>query len=98
MAYTWEPKWEEYIVEIDGIRFKTCRDKITGMIACPICIHAASKCLGLEKEPFKYNYENSFFFSEHDLIIHIREYHARGNNRSIILSNIKAVRGKGRKK
>jgi hypothetical protein len=82
MAYTWEPKWEKYRVEVDGIIIHTCRDKITGMIACPICIHAASTCLGLaDQKPPNYPLENSFFFSPYDLIIHIREYHGRGINR-----------------
>ncbi len=74
MAYTWEPRWEKYVVEINGIRIETCKDKITGMIACPICINAMEKCLGGEYIP-GYNYENSFFFSEEDLIRHIRDYH-----------------------
>ncbi|MEM0004689.1 MAG: hypothetical protein QXN97_05095 [Desulfurococcaceae archaeon] len=74
MAYTWEPKWEVFEVNLDGIKFKTCRDKITGLIACPICIHAASRCLG-EPEPRNYVYENSFFYSAEDLINHIKNYH-----------------------
>ncbi len=74
MAYTWEPRWEPYVVEVSGIRFRTCRDKITGMIACPICIHAYSKCLGGNDEP-GYETENSFFFRDEDVIKHIRDYH-----------------------
>ncbi|ADI32197.1 hypothetical protein Shell_1094 [Staphylothermus hellenicus DSM 12710] len=90
MAYTWEPKWEKYRVEVDGIILYTCRDKITGMIACPICIHAASTCLDLEKRrPRNYPVENSFFFSPYDLIIHIREYHARGLNKKYLASSEK---------
>ncbi len=88
MAYVWEPRWEPYIVEVNGIKIRTCRDKTTGMIACPICIHAASKCLELSKEPRNYNYENSFFFSPVDLIIHIREYHLRGKNAKILREKI----------
>ena len=94
MAYTWEPKWEKIVIEIDGIKITTCRDKITGMIACPICIHAASQCLGLEKMPLNYKYENSFFFTPRDLIIHIREYHARGTNMRILNEKITASSGK----
>ena len=74
MAYTWEPKWELFIVEIDGIRFRTCRDRITGLIACPVCIHAASKCMN-EPSPLNYQYENSFFYTVEDLIIHMKNYH-----------------------
>lgn len=81
MAYTWEPRWEKYLVEVDGIRFYTCRDRITGMIACPICINAYSKCLGGEEDP-KYHVENSFFFREEDLIKHIRDYHG-GRERGV---------------
>lgn len=74
MAYTWEPKWESYIVKADGIELKTCRDRITGLIACPICIHAASTCYG-DQKPSKYEYENSFFYTVEDLINHIKNYH-----------------------
>ncbi|MEM4481659.1 MAG: hypothetical protein QXK88_00750 [Desulfurococcaceae archaeon] len=74
MAYTWEPRWELFEVDHEGIRFRTCRDKITGLISCPICAHAASKCLG-ETPPVNYKYENSFFYSVEDLIEHIKGYH-----------------------
>jgi len=77
MAYTWEPKWEVFEVEVEGIRFRTCRDKITGLIACPICIHAASKCLG-EKTPLNYTYENAYFYTVEDLLKHIKGYHLEG--------------------
>jgi hypothetical protein len=77
MAYVWEPKWELFEVKADGIVFRTCRDRITGMIACPICIHAASKCMG-EPAPSNYPYENTFFYSVEDLIQHLKNYHARG--------------------
>ncbi len=74
MAYTWEPRWEVYEVDYHGVRFRTCRDKVTGLIACPICIHAASKCLG-ESQPQSYEYESSFFYSIEDLIEHLKGYH-----------------------
>jgi hypothetical protein len=75
MAYTWEPRWERFRVESHGIAFETCRDRITKMIACPICIHAASTCLGLGELPANYSVKNIFFFTVEDLIKHIREYH-----------------------
>lgn len=74
MAYTWEPKWESYVVKADGIEIRTCRDRITGLIACPICIHAASTCYD-DRKPDHYEYENSFFYTEEDLIYHIKNYH-----------------------
>ncbi|MEL9999931.1 MAG: hypothetical protein QXH02_00790 [Desulfurococcaceae archaeon] len=74
MAYTWEPKWEPFEVNREGVKFKTCKDRITGLIACPICVHAASKCLG-EPVPRDYKYENSFFYSVEDLIMHLKNYH-----------------------
>ncbi|OYT38639.1 MAG: hypothetical protein B6U89_05485 [Desulfurococcales archaeon ex4484_58] len=83
MAYTWEPRWEKIKIEKYGVIIHTCRDKITGMIACPICIHAASKCLGIEKIPATYKQKNIFFFTPEDLIIHIREYHTYGYLRKI---------------
>lgn len=61
-------------MDYEGIKFRTCRDKITGLIACPVCIHAASKCLG-EKPPSNYEYENSFFYTVEDLIEHLKGYH-----------------------
>ena len=77
MAYTWEPKWEVFEVDIEGIKFRTCRDRITGLIACPICIHAASKCLS-EKAPLIYTYENVFFYTVEDLLKHMKGYHLLG--------------------
>lgn len=74
MAYTWEPRWEIFEVEYEGMRFRTCRDRVTGLIACPICVHAASKCLG-EKLPEGYRTENSFFLTTKDLVEHIKSYH-----------------------
>ncbi len=44
------------------------------MIACPICINAVEKCLGGEAIS-GYKYEYSFFFTDEDLIKHIRDYH-----------------------
>ncbi len=76
MAYTWEPRWEPLKIEANGIVIHTCRDKVTKMIACPICIHAASKCLGKGPMPSNYKDKNVFFFTVDDLITHIREYHA----------------------
>jgi len=78
MAYTWEPRWEPYRVSVYGIMINTCRDKITKMIACPICIHAASKCLELTNKQPDYPEKLIFFFTEEDLITHIREVHGLG--------------------
>ena len=80
MALTWEPRWEPYLVNYAGIRIWTCRDKITGMIACPICINAAVECLNKEKGLTGSRYsegENTYFFSERDLILHIRAHYRR---------------------
>jgi hypothetical protein len=74
VAYAWEPRWEKYVVNRNGIIIHTCKDKVTGMIACPICINAAEKCLGGEHVA-EYKYDNSFFFTDEDLIRHIRDYH-----------------------
>ncbi|ADV65015.1 hypothetical protein [Desulfurococcus mucosus] len=82
MAYTWEPKWEPFKVSVAGMVFTTCRDRVTGLIACPICIHAVSKCLGGSQPP-SYQYENSFFFTVDDLISHLKTYHLRGWHRRI---------------
>ncbi|MEM1628983.1 MAG: hypothetical protein QXP02_05150 [Desulfurococcaceae archaeon] len=78
MAYTWEPRWEVFEVKTHGIELRTCRDKITGLIACPICIHAASKCLGQPAPSKEYEYENSFFYTVDDLIEHLKNYHYSG--------------------
>ncbi len=76
MSLTWEPRWEPIIIEYAGMRIRTCRDRITGMIACPICINAASTCLDLEKEVprHKKSIELNFFFTERDLIIHLKNH------------------------
>ncbi|MET1160425.1 MAG: hypothetical protein ABWW65_05635 [Thermoprotei archaeon] len=85
MAFTWEPRWEKIRIEAHGIIIHTCRDKITGMIACPICIDARSKCFSENpsttnnKELKKTTREETgymFFFTAEDLILHIRDYHA----------------------
>ena len=61
MSLQWEPEWEEVIVEESGIRLKVLRDKVTGLLACPIC--------GLGEDA-------SYFFTARDLIIHMLA-HAR---------------------
>ncbi len=76
MALTWEPRWESVVIEYAGVRIRTCRDRITGMIACPICIDAASICLGLPSSS-KYKrkrIEYTFFFSTRDLLLHIKSH------------------------
>jgi len=75
VAYSWEPRWERLVIESHGIIIQTCRDRITKMFACPICIHALSKCLGGSK-PSDYAEKHVFFFTAEDLITHIRDYHA----------------------
>ena len=37
MSLQWEPQWEEIIVKYKGVRLKALRDKVTGILACPIC-------------------------------------------------------------
>ena len=78
MSLTWEPRWEPYLVEYAGIRIWTCRDKITKMIACPICINAVRECLGgggLRGE--RKGIEYAFFYSARDLILHIKNHYRR---------------------
>uniref|UniRef100_A0A7C4D827 Uncharacterized protein n=1 Tax=Staphylothermus marinus TaxID=2280 RepID=A0A7C4D827_STAMA len=77
MAYTWEPRWESYRVNCYGVVIHTCRDKITKILACPICINALNTCLNSSNKLISIGEKkNVFFFTEEDLIIHIREYHA----------------------
>jgi len=83
LAYTWEPRWEKIRIEAHGITVNTCRDRITGMISCPICIHALSKCIDPSIKP-TYKTTNIFFFTPEDLLNHIREYHAKRSLRKII--------------
>jgi len=78
VAYSWEPRWEPVEIRAYGIVIRTCRDKITKMIACPICIHAASKCLGEGVKPANFKEKQIFFFTVEDLVLHIRERHAMG--------------------
>lgn len=79
MSLTWEPRWEPYLVNYAGMRFWTCRDKITKMIACPICINAVESCLKEDKRNVmstrkKVDIEGAFFFNERDLINHIKSH------------------------
>lgn len=74
LSFSWEPRWEKIIVESHGVVVRTCRDKITKMIACPICINAASACLN-EENSEEYEPRLIFFYSFEDLIQHIRDYH-----------------------
>ena len=85
MAYTWEPRWEPVKIESHGIVIRTCRDRVTGMMACPICLNAASTCLG-EDGKTSGKGEHLFFFTVDDLIIHIRDYHAKRFLRRILRS------------
>ncbi|MCX8199248.1 MAG: hypothetical protein N3E36_04365 [Sulfolobales archaeon] len=77
MSLTWEPKWEAITIEYEGVRIKTCRDRITGMIACPICINAASTCLEGGRAGFRSRSSLSyvFFFTAKDLIHHLKNHH-----------------------
>ncbi len=76
MSLTWEPKWEAVFIEYEGVRIRTCRDRITGMIACPVCIDAASTCLNEGKKGIRgrssLNYV--FFFTARDLIQHLKNH------------------------
>ena len=76
MSLTWEPRWEPIVVEYAGMRIRTCRDRITGMIACPICVNAASTCLNIGKDTISYKgkIDLNFFFTERDLIIHLKNH------------------------
>jgi hypothetical protein len=59
---SWEPEWEERVIEHLGIRVKAKVDRSTGLIECPIC--------GRGDKPF-------YTFSSRDLILHLLA-HARG--------------------
>lgn len=76
MSLTWEPRWEPVVIEYAGIRIRTCRDRITGMIACPICINALATCLDLGKGIPKNKGMNEliFFFTKRDLIFHLKNH------------------------
>ncbi|MEM0377929.1 MAG: hypothetical protein QXF49_02290 [Thermosphaera sp.] len=78
MAYTWEPRWEPMRFESNGIIITTCRDKVTGLIACPICLNADATCNSKNTHHSDTRGELSFFFSIDDLIEHIRVFHGRG--------------------
>lgn len=84
MSYTWEPKWAEYHIEANGIILRTCIDKITGLIACPICINAKEVCLDKSAKPSRAQRATSastqggsYFFTVDDLISHLKTYHLR---------------------
>lgn len=78
MSYTWEPKWEKIKIEDHGIELYTCIDRITNLIACPICLNARKVCIE-GSSPGKFaGTSGSFFFSPEDLINHIRAFHVRG--------------------
>jgi hypothetical protein len=78
LAYTWEPKWEAVRLESNGIILNTCREKVTGLIACPICLNASFTCLGKSATHAEMKGEVSLFFSIDDLIEHIKNFHTRG--------------------
>ena len=56
MSLQWDPQWEEVVVDVEGIRVKVLRDRVTGLIACPIC--------GTGEKA-------SYFFSPRDLVNHL---------------------------
>lgn len=61
-------------MESHGISIRTCRDKITKLIACPICLNAAIYCLD-EENSERYEPRLIFFYTPEDLMSHIRDYH-----------------------
>lgn len=90
MSYTWEPKWTEHRIEANGIVLRTCIDKITGLIACPICINAKEACLDKSGKPSRVHratttapHGGSYFFTVDDLISHLKAYHLRNWEKKI---------------
>ncbi len=78
MAYTWEPRWKPIRVEYEGMVVHTCMDRITGMIACPICIDAYHTFLSGSGEGGGGGKENYvFFYTEKDLFLHIKSHYER---------------------
>jgi hypothetical protein len=55
MALQWEPQWEEIVVEEAGVRLRVKRDRVTGLLMCPLC---------REDKP-------TYFFTLKDLVSHI---------------------------
>jgi hypothetical protein len=37
LSLQWEPEWEPVVIEYHGIRLRVLRDRVTGLLACPIC-------------------------------------------------------------
>ncbi|HIQ23657.1 MAG TPA: hypothetical protein EYH50_01245 [Pyrodictium delaneyi] len=56
MSLQWDPKWEEVVIDVEGIRVKALQDRITKLLACPIC--------GVGDRA-------SYFFNPRDLINHL---------------------------
>lgn len=73
MSLTWEPQWERVKVSYAGMTIETCRDRVTGLLLCPICsdidkICPEGKVISVVSE------EMSVFFTPEDLIHHLRTH------------------------
>ncbi len=88
MAYTWEPRWKPVTIRYSGIEIHTCMDRITGMIACPICTDAVNTCLSGDDDKNPGKKETIFFFTEKDLLLHIKAHYTRRHERRDILREI----------
>ncbi|KSW12319.1 hypothetical protein CF15_06130 [Pyrodictium occultum] len=69
MSLQWDPKWEEVVVEVDGVRVKALRDRVTMLLACPIC-GTGDKA--------------SYFFSPRDLVNHLFSHTSRASGIRVV--------------
>jgi len=66
LAIVWEPVWEVVVIEHEGMRIRVLKDRETGLLACPICMHEMRS-----KRKSKFEDVGRFFFDVPSLINHL---------------------------
>jgi len=73
LSLTWEPQWERVKVSYAGMTVVTCRDRVTGLLLCPICsdidrICPEGKVISVLSE------DMVVFYTVEDLLHHLRSH------------------------
>ncbi len=77
MSLQWEPQWEEVVVEEAGVKLKVKRDRVTGLLLCPVC--------GEDKP--------TYFFTVRDLVNHLVMHAQRDWQRERVVVTAEAEEG-----
>ncbi len=73
MSLTWEPRWVRVKISYAGMTVETCKDKVTGLLLCPICVDIDKVCPE-GKEISVLSEDMAVFYTVEDLLHHLRAH------------------------